>query len=65
MVMGLLILGYTAVIGALSFCAPGALIRVFSSDALLLQDAVPALKQYLAAFIFMDLQYMDRPRLNH
>lgn len=40
--------------------APGALIRVFSSDAVLMQDAVPALKQYFAAFIFMDLQYMGQ-----
>ena len=52
-VMGLLILGYTAVMWSVIVLAPGALIRVFSSDALLLQDAVPALKQYFAAFIFM------------
>lgn len=59
-VMGLLILGYTAVMWSVIILAPGALIRVFSSDALLLQDAVPALKQYFAAFIFMDLQYMGQ-----
>ena len=34
-----------------------ALIGIFSSDAVLTADAVPALKQYFAAFIFMDLQY--------
>ena len=59
-VMGLLILGYTAVMWSVIVLAPGALIRVFSSDAILLQDAVPALKQYFAAFIFMDLQYMGQ-----
>ena len=59
-VMGLLILGYTAVMWSVIILAPGALIRVFSSDALLPQDAVPALKQYFAAFIFMDLQYMGQ-----
>lgn len=59
-VMGLLILGYTAVMWSVIILAPGALIRVFSSDAFLLQDAVPALKQYFAAFIFMDLQYMGQ-----
>ncbi len=30
-----------------------------------MQDAVPALKQYFAAFIFMDLQYMGQTVLNH
>ncbi len=40
--------------------APEALIGVFSSDPVLMQDAVPALKQYFAAFIFMDFQYMGQ-----
>lgn len=40
--------------------APGTLIRVFSSDHALVQDSIPALKQYFAAFIFMDLQYMGQ-----
>ena len=36
------------------------MIRIFSSDAQLIKDAVPALNQYFAAFIFMDLQYMGQ-----
>lgn len=36
------------------------LIRIFSSDTVLLKDAVIALKQYFAAFIFMDLQYIGQ-----
>lgn len=40
--------------------APGALIRVFSSDAALVKDSIPALNQYFAAFIFMDLQYIGQ-----
>ena len=40
--------------------APGALIRVFSSDATLVKDSIPALNQYFAAFIFMDLQYIGQ-----
>ena len=31
-----------------------------SSDATLIQDSIPALKQYFAAFIFMDLQYIGQ-----
>ena len=40
--------------------APEFLIGIFSSDKLLLKDAVPALKLYFAAFIFMDLQYIGQ-----
>ena len=39
---------------------PGTLISVFSSDTELIQDAIPSLKQYFSAFIFMDLQYMGQ-----
>ena len=39
---------------------PEFLIRIFSSDTVLLKDAVIALKQYFAAFIFMDLQYIGQ-----
>ena len=39
---------------------PEVLIRIFSSDKMLLKDAVPALRQYFAAFIFMDLQYIGQ-----
>ena len=39
---------------------PDYLIAIFSSDKLLIKDAVPALKTYFAAFIFMDLQYIGQ-----
>ena len=39
---------------------PEYLISVFSSDTALSADAVPALKLYFAAFIFMDLQYIGQ-----
>ena len=59
-VMGTMILGYTAVMWGLIILAPGTLIRVFSSDHALVQDSISALKQYFAAFIFMDLQYIGQ-----
>ena len=59
-VMGALIFGYTAVMWSLIILVPGTLIRVFSSDAQLIRDSIPALKQYFAAFIFMDLQYIGQ-----
>ena len=40
--------------------APKTLIGIFSSDATLMKDAVPALKQYFAAFICMDMQYIGQ-----
>ena len=40
--------------------APHFLIQIFSSDSALIADAVPALKLYFAAFIFMDLQYIGQ-----
>ena len=39
---------------------PGSTDRIFSSDKVLLKDAVIALKQYFAAFIFMDPQYIGQ-----
>ena len=60
MVMGALILAYSAVIWSIIILEPRPLIRIFSSDAQLIKDAVPALNQYFAAFIFMDLQYMGQ-----
>ena len=60
MVMGALILAYSAVIWRIIILEPRPLIRIFSSDAQLIKDAVPALNQYFAAFIFMDLQYMGQ-----
>ena len=58
-VMSTMILGYTAVMWSIIILFPNALIGIFSSDAALMQDAVPALKQYFAAFICMDFQYIS------
>ena len=60
MVMGALVLAYSAVIWSIIILEPRPLIRIFSSDVQLTKDAVPALNQYFAAFIFMDLQYMGQ-----
>lgn len=60
MVMGAMILDYSAVIWSIIILEPRPLIRIFSSDAQLIKDTVPALNQYFAAFIFMDLQYMGQ-----
>lgn len=59
-VMGVMVLAYTAVMWSLIILMPKTLISVFSTDAELTQDAIPALKQYFSAFIFMDLQYMGQ-----
>ena len=59
-VMALMVFGYTAIMWSLFILAPGMLIRIFSSDSVLVADAIPALKQYFAAFIFMDLQYIGQ-----
>lgn len=59
-VMSTMILGYTAVMWSIIILFPNALIGIFSSDATLMQDAVPALKQYFAAFICMDFQYIGQ-----
>ena len=61
-VMGIMIFGYTAVMWSLIILAPGALIQVFSSDATLIQDSIPALKQYFAAFIYGDTQKASKPK---
>ena len=60
MVLGIMTLAYTAVMWSIIIFAPGALISIFSSDSSLLSDAIVALKQYFAAFIFMDLQYIGQ-----
>ena len=60
LVLGGMVLAYSLVMWGLILLAPGVLIRIFSSDAALIQDAIPALKQYFAAFIFMDLQYIGQ-----
>lgn len=59
-VMSAMILGYTAIMWSIIIVFPNVLIGIFSSDATLMQDAVPALKQYFAAFIFMDCQYIGQ-----
>lgn len=59
-VMSTMILGYTAVMWSIIILLPNALIGIFSSDAALMQDAVPALNQYFAAFICMDFQYIGQ-----
>ena len=58
--MGFMILLYTAIVWSVILFAPEFLIRIFSSDADLIRDAIPALKIYFAAFIFMDLQYIGQ-----
>lgn len=59
-VMSTMILGYTAVMWSIIILFPNVLIGIFSSDADLMQDAVPALNQYFAAFICMDFQYIGQ-----
>ena len=60
LVLGMMILAYTAVMWSLIILVPGTLIRVFTSDTSLVQDTITALNQYFAAFIFMDLQYIGQ-----
>ena len=60
LILGMMILAYTAVMWSLIILVPGTLIRVFTSDTSLIQDTIPALNQYFAAFIFMDLQYIGQ-----
>ena len=52
--MALMALVYTDLMWSVIILAPEYLIGVFSSDTALSADAVPALKLYFAAFIFMD-----------
>ena len=59
-VLIIMVLVYTGIMWTLILIAPEFLIGIFSSDKLLLKDAVPALKLYFAAFIFMDLQYIGQ-----
>ena len=65
-ILSVIVLIYTAITWSMIILIPEFLIRIFSSDTELLKDAVIALKQYFAAFIFMDLQYIsDRLCLSH
>ena len=59
-VMTLLVLAYSAIAWGAILLVPEFLIGIFSSDPVLQVDAVPALKLYFAAFIFMDLQYIGQ-----
>ena len=58
--LAVMVLVYTAVMWSVIIFVPDYLIAIFSSDKLLIKDAVPALKTYFAAFIFMDLQYIGQ-----
>lgn len=58
--MALMIFVYTGAMWSVIILAPHFLIQIFSSDSELIQAAVPALKLYFAAFIFMDLQYIGQ-----
>ena len=59
-ILSVMVLIYTAITWSMIILIPEVLIRIFSSDKVLLKDAVIALKQYFAAFIFMDLQYIGQ-----
>ena len=59
-VMAVMALIYTGIMWSIIILAPKYLIMIFSSDATLIKDVVPALKLYFAAFIFMDLQYIGQ-----
>lgn len=59
-VMAVMALIYTGIMWSIIILAPKYLIMIFSSDAILIKDVVPALKLYFAAFIFMDLQYIGQ-----
>lgn len=56
----LMVLAYTGIVWSIIILAPHFLIGIFSSDQTLISHTVPALKQYFAAFIFMDLQYIGQ-----
>ena len=58
--MGILALTYTAIMWCIISLFPLPLISIFSSDASLTADAIPALKLYFAAFIFQALQYIGQ-----
>ena len=58
--LAVMVLVYTAVMWSVIIFVLDYLIAIFSSDKLLIKDAVPALKTYFAAFIFMDLQYIGQ-----
>lgn len=59
-IMSLMAVIYMVVAWSVILVAPGALISVFSSDKALINDSIPALKIYFAAFAFMLLQYIGQ-----
>ena len=59
-VLACLVLVYTGITWSIIILAPELLIGIFSSDKTLIKDAIPALKLYFMAFIFMDLQYIGQ-----
>jgi len=56
-VMTLMCFTYTALTWALILWQPAWFISIFSSDRTILADAIPALKLYFFAFVFMTLQH--------
>lgn len=58
--MSTLALIYTGIAWSVIILAPRALLSIFSSDEVLMGDAIPALKLYFAAFIFMLFQYIGQ-----
>ena len=58
--MAVMALIYTLTMWLVILFAPRFLISIFSSDQELFADAIPALKLYFAAFIFMLLQYVGQ-----
>lgn len=59
-IMSLMAVIYMVIAWSVILVAPGALISVFSSDKALINDSIPALKIYFAAFAFMLLQYIGQ-----
>ena len=52
----ILIVAYSAVMWAVTMLVPGALIRIFNSEADLIEVGIPAMRIYFAMFVFMSLQ---------
>jgi putative MATE family efflux protein len=57
LLMSCLGIGYTLIVWLLIERFPGFFISMFSTDAALMKDAIPALHLYFFAFVFQSLQY--------
>ena len=57
LLMGCLGIGYTLIVWILIERFPAFFISMFSTDAALMKDAIPALHLYFFAFVFQSLQY--------